>query len=349
MGKKTYCGETWDSVLFSFAHSKTNPRDKLARYAETVDYMLDRTSHIIEYEGFDDTVNTSRLELYRQMFGFAGVGRIPETDRIGKEVRIKPTSYVFTGSLSGELDENYFPTEYIVNVPYFSFSHNYKIGKDIVLFRSDTALRGFLPLIQKYAALITESELSLFVQSINARALTFATAADSRDAESARKVFSDLEDGKTGVAISKSFIDGIKAGPFGSQSVNAISQQIELTQYLKSSLFAEVGLPMNGNMKREALNAAEVGANDLSLLPLIDDYIYWTEQGVKEYNEMFDASVKWRLSGAWRDVVQDLDDKIESAAEEVARMGEAEEQTERETGADEPAEDEQPEEVKDNA
>lgn len=230
MGKKTYCGETWDSVLFSFAHSKTNPRDKLARYAETVDYMLDRTSHIIEYEGFDDTVNTSRLELYRQMFGFAGVGRIPETDRIGKENRIKPTSYVFTGSLSGELDENYFPTEYIVNVPYFSFSHNYKIGKDIVLFRADTALRGFLPLIQKYAALIVESELSLFVQSINARALTFATAADSRDAESARHVFDDLEAGKTGVAISKNFIEGIKAGPFGSQSVNAISQQIELTQ-----------------------------------------------------------------------------------------------------------------------
>lgn len=329
MAKKDMIGEPWYSRLFALAHARCDVRDKLARTSETVDYMIDRTSHIIEYEGFPETVDTHRLEVYRQMFGFAGLAKILKPAR--KLDDWKETPYALTGSLGGELDEYWIPTEFIVNVPYFGFSGRYRVGKDCVIMRCDTAFRGFLPIFRKYAALINESEITMLLHSINARALAFMTAADGRDKESAEEVLRGLEAGELSVAITQNFLEGVKASPFGSQTVNALSQQIELNQYLYSRMFAEIGLPMNGNMKREALNSAEVGADDLSLLPLIDDYIYWTDRGVKEYNEMFDADVKWRLSGAWRDVVQDIDNEIQSAEEAAARNGIGEPETERET------------------
>lgn len=329
MAKKDMIGEPWYSRLFALAHARCDVRDKLARTSETIDYMIDRTSHIIEYEGFPETVDAHRLEVYRQLFGFSGLAKLPKASR--KLDDWKETPYALTGSLGGELDEYWIPTEFIVNVPYFGFSGRYRVGKDCVIMRSDTAFRGFLPIFRKYATLINESEITMLLHSINARALAFMTAADGRDKESAEKVLDDLEAGKLGVAISQNFLEGIKTSPFGAQTVNALTQQIELNQYLYSRMFAEIGLPMNGNMKREALNSAEVGADDLSLLPLIDDYIYWTDRGVKEYNEMFDADVKWRLSGAWRDVVQDIDNEIQSAEEAAARNGTGDPETERET------------------
>lgn len=325
MAKKDMIGEPWSSRLFEIAHARCDVRDKYARCAEIVDYMLDRTSHIIEYEGLPETVDASRMELYRQMFGFAGLAYIEHGRRTDGGV------YALTGSLGGELDEYWLPTEFIVNVPFFGFSGRFRVGEDCVILRADTAFRGFLPIFAKYAAMINESEITMISHTINARAPAFFSAGDPRDKESMEKVLRDLEDGKLGVALTEEYLTGIKASPLGSGSVNEISQQIELTQYLYSRMFAEIGLPMNGNMKREALNSAEVGADDLSLLPLIDDYIYWTDRGVKEINEMFDLDVKWRLSGAWRDVVQDIDNEIETAEEQATRNGTAEEQTEAKT------------------
>jgi hypothetical protein len=107
-----------------------------------------------------------------------------------------------------------------------------------------------------------------------------------------------LRDGELGVLAETAFIEGLNIREFASVS-GTLTNLIEYHQYIKASLFNELGLNSNYNMKRESINSNESQLNDDMLHPLIDDMLKEREEGIARVNELFGTNITVKFAGAW--------------------------------------------------
>jgi len=202
------------------------------------------------------------------------------------------------GNAGGEYDEYYQPTKYTVANPYLGISKTYTIGEDCVYCKNDYEGIGLTPLISRYSGLMTENLLSIRIASINMRMMSLLSAPDDNTLQSTKQYLKDLEEGKLGVVGDSPFFEGVKVQPTNS-SKDYMIQYIELYQYLKASLYNELGINANFNMKREALSSAEVALNDDALMPLIDDMLKQRRAMCDALNTMFGLDVSVDFGSSW--------------------------------------------------
>lgn len=259
-------------------------------------YMLDRTQSMFKWSGLPDSIPSRILELFLQING-----NVCFYKRDGN-------LYVFTGGFGGKPDVYYRPTLYTVANPGLGFSANLVIDKDCIVMPNDSLFVGMLPMFNRYAAILAETELSLQMAVINSRVVNLLSAGDDRTKASAEKYLEDIKNGKIGVIAENSFLDGIKAQPY-SQSANSnyLTNLIEVIQYNKASWFNEIGLNANYNMKRESINSGESQLNNDALLPLIDDMLKCRENAVKKVNDMFGTNISVSLDSSWEDNEQEIE------------------------------------------
>ena len=282
-------------------------RDKQKSIDFKITEMLIRLQSLTEYENLPDTIQKKDLELLLMTSGFGA----------GFEHEGEP--YILFGALGGVRDQNYEPTQAIVSNPYLNLSKTLTIGKDCVIIRNDSLRMGVLPILSKYATLMTENELSIWIASTMTRLFSIIVADDDKKLAAANKFISGIEDGKlTAILAETSKQDkmlgtqsngiGIETQPYGNAgSTNAIQNLIELQQYLKASQYNDLGLNANYNMKRESLNSTESQLNDDALMPFIDDMIANREEGLDQFNKMFGTNIKVKKSSAWEDNQQEND------------------------------------------
>lgn len=278
---KYLCGISSGQPEFDFS-------DKSRCINQHIAYMLNRTHSMFEWKGLPETIPPRVLELYLQTNG--NVCFYPFEGRL----------YAFTGGLGGEPNAYYMPTIYTIANPALRISVNAKIGVDCVVVPNDSLYIGLLPLFSRYASIMTETELSLQIASINSRIVNLISAPDDRTKASAEKFLQDVSGGKLGVIAETAFLDGIRSQPYGSTgNSNVLTNLIELEQYIKASWYNELGLNANYNMKRESINSGESQLNNDALLPLIDDMLSCRKIGVEKVNEMFGTSISVSLSSSW--------------------------------------------------
>lgn len=282
-------------------------RDKQKSVDYKVTEMLIRLQSLTEYEGLPDTIPKKDLELLLMTSGF-GVG-----------LEHKGDPYILFGSLGGVRDQNYEPTQSIVANPFLNLSKTLTIGKDCVIIRNDSLRMGVLPILSKYATLMTENELSMWIASTMTRLFSIIVADDDKKLAAANKFIAGIEDGKLAAILAETSRQdkmlgtqsngiGIETQPYGNAgSTNAIQNLIELQQYLKASQYNDLGLNANYNMKRESLNTTESQLNDDALMPFIDDMIANREEGLDQFNKMFGTHIKVKKSSAWEDNQQEND------------------------------------------
>lgn len=286
-------------------------RNKGAAVDTLVTYMLNRTQRMFEYDGLPDSMPSEWVEKYLQTNGNIYIPRETWDNK----------HYAFTGGLGGAPDPYYFPTVYTIANPALGVSKEYNIQDDGVLIKNDAYMVGLLPLFTRYATLLMENEISLYVAMINSRAAGIVSASDDATKASADLYFDKLEKGELSVIAESAFLDGVRSQPFsGSASANTIQNLIELEQYIRATWYSEVGLKTNYNMKREALNSNETGIDNDILLPLVDDMLQQRKDGWARYNEITGENVQVRLSSSWRDNQKEAD----SAAGDNKEEGEKE-------------------------
>lgn len=302
-------------------------RDKQKSVDYKVTEMLIRLQSLTEYEDLPDTIQKKDLELLLMTSGFG----------VGLEHEGKP--YILFGSLGGVRNQNYEPTEAIVSNPFLNLSKTLKIGEDCVIIRNDSLRMGVLPILSKYATLMTENELSLWIASTMTRLFSIIVADDDKKLAAANKFIKGIEDGNLAAILSETSKRdkmlgtqsngiGIETQPYGNAgSTNAIQNLIELQQYLKASQYNDLGLNANYNMKRESLNSTESQLNDDALMPFIDDMIKNREEGLEQFNKMFGTNIKVKKGSAW------MDNQIENDLTHEGEEGKEEE--EKETPPDE--------------
>lgn len=286
-------GTVFKGILPGLVYSYDfNNKDNLTR--EHIGYMLARTQSMFKYSGLPETMPQRSLELLLQTNGNVCIAECN-----GK-------LYAFTGSMGGQPDAYYMPTEYVVSNPGLSFNKNLKIGVECVVISSDDVYMGLLPMFSRYGSLITENDISMRILDINSRITSLLSAPDDRTKAAAETYLKNVEAGKLGVISETAFLDGIRAQPYGTPGQNGgMTDLIEYEQYLKASWFNELGLQANYNMKRESINSNEAQLNEDALLPLVDNMLKCRKEGIERVNTMFGTSITVELASSWEDRQED--------------------------------------------
>ena len=306
--------------LFDFKRKAANKRNQIL-------YYLNRTQQMFKWENLPDTIPQRMIELYLQVNGHVGF------------YHYQDHLYCFRGALGGVPDEYYMPTIFTIANPALDLNVNAKIGEDCVVIPNDSLYIGLLPLLDRYVSLIAENDLSIDIGIINSRIIDLITATDDRSKKSAEKYLEDIQKGIPGVISSSEFLEGIKAQPYGSTSVsNHLTNLIEMEQYLKASLWNELGLNANYNMKRESLNSAESQLNNDALLPLVDDMLKQRQEGAERINAMFGTDIRVDLASAWEDNQEEIDLEQEQLSDDTDPAAD-----DPDPAADDPADDSQEE------
>lgn len=309
-----------------FSPLEYNPRDKRENVANHILYMLSRTQSMFGYEGLPDSIPQRELEYMLQTNGNVCIAEH------------NGNIYAFTGAPGGEPDAYYRPTLYTVANAGLKFSHVYRINKDCVIIPNDSMYLGLIPLFSKYATLLSESELSLFVALINARLVSLITASNQNVKLAMDKMLSDIEEGKLASILDKSIegLGNIKALPYTQGLSRTFTELIEVIQYNKASWYNDIGLNANWNAKRESIVSSESELNDDALFPLVDDMLRCRENALEKVNTMFGLNISVKLNSAWEDNQKEVDLEQEQLEGDSKRVeGGEDDETENVAGGDE--------------
>lgn len=262
-------------------------KEKIFRSYST--YLFLRTQSMFEYQNLPESIPARYLEKYLQENGQCCI------------CSVDGTLYALIGSPGGELDAYYQPTTYVVANPYLNFSKELTVDRDCVLFRNDNEMMGLTPLISRYAGMLTENLITIRRSDVMMRTMYFISAPDDKSLQSSKMFLDDIEEGTSGVVADSPFFDGIKTHTTNTSASDYMIQFIELHQYLKGSLYNELGLNANFNMKRESLSKDELGLNDDALMPLIDEMLSQRRIAVGKINELFDQNISVDYGSAWKE------------------------------------------------
>lgn len=291
-------------------------KDKSRNITDIINYFLARTQKIFEYEGLPETIPARNLELLLQCGGYVGI------------TKVKGDLYALAGGLGGEPNSYYMPTIFTVANPALEFSANLQIDKECIIIANDGTYTGLLPMLKKYATLLSENEISMKCAIINLRVKEIISAPDDATKKSAERYLEKIESGETSVIAENAFLDGIKIHPTSSSvSQSTLTNLIEMEQYLKASLYNELGINANYNMKRESINASESQLNNEALQPLIENMLECRQIGLDKVNALYGTNITVKLSSIW----EEEEEKQEQEPEEENKDQEQQEKEERST------------------
>lgn len=282
-------------------------RDKKRNLDSFIRYMLVRTLQMFKYEGLPETLPAEELEKMLQVEGFAFV-----TEHEGN-------LYAFTGGLGGVQGIYGEPTEIVVSSPALSLNKTFKINDDGILISNDYMRIGLIPLISQYGTIINENTITMILSTINKRTNNMISVNDSNTAESARQYLKKLEDGELGFIMENRLYESLKAKTVVENSSTRLSDLIELQQYTKASLFNELGLNSNFNMKKERLITQEIEINSNSIYPLVDNMLECRQKAVDKINEKYGTSITVEFASSWKirdDIIAEEVEEIEEVKEE---------------------------------
>jgi len=289
-------------------------------------YFLARLCRMFEYKNLPDTIPHEILDRYLFNNGIACITKVDDE------------LYVFYGSCGGPQDVYYRPCEFIISNPHIKtksgelFTANVplyaqyqpvdKIPDEVVggqpqgvLIRNDTEWQGLAPMISRYSFLLAENTLTLRTADVMLRITSLLTAPSDKERAAAIEYLKTIENGNLGVIGESPFFDGVKLQSPPSNNGSYLTQFIEYQQYLKGSLYNEIGLSANYNMKREAIGKGESTLDEDALLPLCDNMLLCRKQDLEKVNELFGTDIQVSFSSAW------LENQIESYSTLVNLVG----------------------------
>lgn len=278
-------------------------KDKRSNIDTLNNYMLMRTLAMFDWSGLPDTLPEVELEKQLQKHGYTFV-----TEHNGN-------LYALQGTFTGDLNAYGEYEQIQINNPYLKLNKKYDINKDGVLIKNDDMMLGLVSLYERSNTLLVENEITMFLNTFNMRINTLISAGDDTTKQSAELYLNKIIDGELGIIGEDRLFDGIKSQSISTGQSNQTTQLIEMNQYIKATLFNEVGLNANFNMKRERLNSSEVDMNTEQLYPLIDNMRLNREKSAMRLSEFFDLDVQVEFGSIWKkkeevNEVEELDEEL---------------------------------------
>ena len=251
-------------------------------------YMLAKTLSMFEYTGLPETIPAKELEKILQLKGFAFISEVN-----GK-------LYALSATKSGEQDAYGNCLQVTIANVYLKFNKTLSIADDGVLFSNDEMDIGLYPLFEKCNSQLVENEINMTMWGFNSRTQKLLSAPDDKTAESANQYIKKIIDGELSVIGDNAMFDGVKVQPTNTGNGFNIQSMIEYQQYIKSTLYNEIGISSNFNMKRERLVQGEVEQNEDSLFPFVYNMLQCRMDAVARINEKYGLNITVDFGSVWK-------------------------------------------------
>lgn len=322
--------------IYSFYQKQV--KDKDTAVSTIIDNTLAKTQAMFVYTGLPETIPATALE------------RILQTNGNCFITEVNGALYALQGNAGGELDPYDRPTIYTVANPALQLNRNYNLFADGVYWENDTNGNSLLPIIGKYAVLLTDGVISLNTVTVLSRITMLLSASDDKTKQSADDFVEKILAGDFSVIGENAFFKGVNLQHAPTAQTQQLTQLIETIQYFKASMLNELGLNANFNMKRERLNLGEVSMNEDVLLPYVDNMLKCRQTAVEKINEKYGTEITVALGSSWNlthenyeKQVADVDTEKAPTAPVDDEQQEQQEQTETDPDTPTPAPDEQTE------
>ena len=273
--------------------------DKAKNIAENNRYLFAKTLSMFEWVNLPASIPYRELEKLLQQNGYAFI------------TKVEGEFYAFSGGLGGLPDVYGNPTEIIISNPFLKLNKTLNLENDGVLIRSDDSMIGLLPLFNKHSSMLIENDINMTLHGFNSRLQSLISASDDKTKASAEAYLTKLIGGELGVIGESALFEGIKThSTGGNNSSGSVTQLIEFHQYTKASLYNEIGLGANFNMKRERLTSGEVDQGDDILFPFVDNMMKNRLKGVEQLNAKYGLEIAIDYGSVWNRKNKELVDDI---------------------------------------
>lgn len=297
----------------------TDEIDKKGWQQSYISYQLLKCMRAFKISGLPDTMPERDIKLMLFTNGFISVTEITPQD-----TAFSPGLYAVVGGLGGVTAYRSKP-QWITWAQPVLGSRTDIIGKDCVIVKNDELLLGVLPMFNRYALQIVETDITIRIALINQRIEQLISCADENIRKAAENYISDVKSGKISVCADNALIDALKVSPYANTENGRLTSLIEMKQYLKGSWDNEIGLSANYNMKREAISANESERDNDILLPFIDEMRKSWTAGFDEVNAKYGTSIKVDLTGSWDEKISENPKEDEQQEDEKPKEEEQQE------------------------
>ena len=296
--------------------------------------LLNKTAQMFEYTNLPSTLPKPALEYILQTCGTAAIWSPPSiytpigygplfnyADLKYDENSLEKRLYAFTYTLADAPDPYSEPYKVIITNPGFrpTISETLELNRDCVIIKNDTYMRGLSWLHRKYAALLTEAEISLRSTLICLRdQLTFIAKTEPQRA-AVSKYMVDRENGVFASILAPDLGSPLEAIQSDGRS-NAVELAVNGRQAIYAAWYNEIGLNPSFSLKREYTSAQEIDTNTDLLTPTIDDMLYCREQACLAINAMYGTNITVKKSSAWRLKEEQIENALALEEAEVESM-----------------------------
>lgn len=293
------------------------PNDKLNNINNLIKSFLNKTLTMFLYEGLPESIDYVELEKLLQIKGMAFITEYKDNlvalpiDLLFDEVD------VYGNALKGNVYLNDIREVKTVNI------------EDGVLIKNDYLGIGLMEIFKKYAFLINESTITLYLANLWKRTEKVFTANDDGTAESVKNYLEKVKNGELGIITTSLLYESINVKV--PQSIGtSLHDLMEYDNYIKAQFYNEIGLYHYNNMKKERLITSEVEVGKNSVYPLVDNMLNSRRKGLKELNEKYNLNVKVEFTSSWelRFNLGENISKLEGSEEEKEDNLESEEEKE---------------------
>ena len=269
------------------------PTDKLSNINHLINSYLNKTLAMFQYSNLPDTLPDLEFEKILQVQGQVFITEYNDDVVALKIDLLHDDVDVYGNAKAGNV---YYPDTKVFKKVNLS---------DGVLIKNDYLGLGLTEIFKKYAYLINESALSLNMANFWKRTEKVFTANDDATAESVKNYLTKTERGEIGLVTSNLLYESIKVNTPQANGTS-LGELIEYHNYLKSQLYAEIGLYTNENRKKERLITSEVETGLNAIYPLVDNMLDNRVQGFEQVNEMFDLDIEVEFMSAWKQNDEDV-------------------------------------------
>lgn len=269
--------------MVGLAEYKTT--DKITNILNIRNMLLNKTLTMFNYKGLPDSIPYIEIEKILQLNGY-GFITMYENNLV-----------VLNGTYHGvEKDIYNNPLKIRCFIPNKNEYEVFNIA-DGILIRNDYLEKGIKYIIDKFAFLINESEITLTIANKWKRSGNIFIANDDSTAESVRTYLNKLKQGEDSFIVSNLLYDSIKVMSENNNR-NTTSELIEYDNYIRSLLYSEIGLFSNSNMKKERLITSEIENADF-IYPLVDNMLDNRLDFISKLNDKYNLEVEVSFSSSW--------------------------------------------------
>lgn len=317
-----------DSILL-------NAINKHNRFRQNLFTILNKTARMFRYTNLPHSLPAVALERMLQWEGAATIAKVsakpngygisfdmPDADRYTYSGQI----YAFSLNMADAPDPYNEPYKVVITNPGFtpSIGEEREINKDCVVIRNDTYMQGIKRMIEYYAAMLTEGEISLRSTLVTLRNQVIFVAKTEPQKKNIEAYIKGLESGEYVSIFAPDLGMPVQIDrPTGSS--NSVELAVNGIQAIRAMLLNELGINESLSLKREYVSAQEIETGGDMLMPLIDDMFECRKRGIEQVNAMFGTNITVEKDSAWELKDRSVELAVEEKEAEVEQVKEGEE------------------------